>query len=249
MQLGFGSSIEIPSLADVWTTDTIYYVDATYASRSRVPGLISALTQLSGLSPEQESRLKPLASSEDVQRACPSNFNLISECFAVLIFDYVPSGPTDPYPLQYTIRIDGGRTAVDVEKHTSDYERVALPVQWAVDRAGMEIMGVQGVEVPREQPFTKKTNEEAKLNRRLCECRPRGVAVVLILGSLSGYHRGLARVCLVCRVLGCRVSARGCDCRGAGEQACQFDARYGMWPCCSYCVCPHIILDASRLTL
>lgn len=71
--------------------------------------------------------------------------------------------------MNYTIRIDGGRTAVDVEKHTSDYEKVVLPVQWAVDTAGMQLLGVQDVPTPREWAYTQKSNEEEELRRRLCE--------------------------------------------------------------------------------
>lgn len=165
--LGFGSPIPIHSLADTWTSDIIYYIDATNASPSRVPDLVSALTSTSGLSSAQQSRLKSLSSPDDVQRACPSNFNLISECFAVLIFDYVPANAEDTRPMNYTIRVDGGRTAVDVQKHTSDYEKVALPVQWAVDKAGMQLLGVQGVPTPQEWPFTQKSNAEEELSRRL----------------------------------------------------------------------------------
>ncbi|CAE6439054.1 unnamed protein product, partial [Rhizoctonia solani] len=166
-KLGFGSAIDIPSLGDVWTSDTIYYVDNTGYSDSRVPALISALTQYSNLSPAQQSRLKPLASPDDVQRACKSNFNMVSECFAVIIFDYVPYNPQDRSPLSYTIRADSGRSRVDVENNKGDAEKVLLPVQWAVDRAGMEMMGVMGVETPRQWPYTQETNEEQALNRRL----------------------------------------------------------------------------------
>ncbi|CAE6457602.1 unnamed protein product [Rhizoctonia solani] len=166
-KLGFGSAVEIPLLGDVWTSDTIYYVDNTGYANSRVPALISALAQYSNLSPAQQSRLKPLESPNDVQRACKSNFNMVSECFAVVIFDYVPFNPQDRSPLSYTIRADSGRTRVDVEKNNGDAEKVLLPVQWAIDRAGMEIMGVMGAETPREWPYTKKTNEEQALSRRL----------------------------------------------------------------------------------
>lgn len=158
-------------LADVWTADVIYYVDNTESSGpSRVPWLISALSQYSSLSPAQEARLKPLGSVDDVQRACPSNFNLVSECFAVIIFDSIPQNSTDTTTqFVYTIRADAGRSKVNVENNKSDYERVVLPVQWAVDRAAMEIMGVEGVNTPREWPYTQQTNEEARLHRRLCE--------------------------------------------------------------------------------
>ncbi|CAE6450969.1 unnamed protein product [Rhizoctonia solani] len=166
-KLGFGSAVEIPLLGDVWTSDTIYYVDNTGYSNSRVPALISALAQHSNLSPAQQSRLKPLESPDDVQRICKSNFNMVSECFAVLIFDYVPFNPQDRSPLSYTIRADSGRNRVNVVKNNGDAEKVLLPIQWAVDRAGMEMMGVMGAETPREWPYTKKTNEEQALSRRL----------------------------------------------------------------------------------
>ncbi|KAG8774772.1 hypothetical protein FRC12_001832 [Ceratobasidium sp. 428] len=167
--LGFGSPVPIASLASTWTTDTIYYVDATGTSPSRVPGFISTFVSSSNLSPAQQSRLKPLESRDAIQRACPSNFNLISECFAVLVFDYVPTGASDTRPMNYTMRVDGGRTAVDVEKHTSDYEKVTLPVQWAVDRAAMQLLGVNvnSIPTPQEWPYTQESNEESKLNRRL----------------------------------------------------------------------------------
>ncbi|CAE7080467.1 unnamed protein product [Rhizoctonia solani] len=166
-KLGFGSAAEIPLLGDVWTSDTIYYVDNTGYTNSRVPSLISALIQYSNLTPAQQSRLKRLGSPDDVQRACKSNFNMVSECFAVVIFDYVPYNPQDRSPLSYTIRADSGRTRVNVENNNSDAEKVLLPVQWAIDRAGMEMMGVMGAETPREWPYTKKTNEEQALSRRL----------------------------------------------------------------------------------
>ncbi|KAG8685402.1 hypothetical protein FRC08_013128, partial [Ceratobasidium sp. 394] len=165
--LGFGTPIPIPSLSDTWTADTIYYVDATTTTPSRVPDLISKMVAVSGLSPSQQSRLKPLPSRDAIRRACPSNFKLISECFAVLVFDYVPLDSLDKMPMNYTIRIDGGRRMVDVDKHTSAYERVALPLQWAVDQAGMGMLGVDGISTPRERPYTRYTNEAAKLKGRL----------------------------------------------------------------------------------
>lgn len=132
--------------------------------------MIERVSQLSKLSDAQKSRLKPLSSPNDIQHTCPSNYNLISECFAVLIFNYIPEGSQDAKPLNYMIRIDIGRAAVDVENNNSDYEKVALPVQWAVDRAGMDLMGVQQAKTPREWPYTQLTNEEQRLDRRLCEC-------------------------------------------------------------------------------
>ncbi|KAG8692486.1 hypothetical protein FRC09_011165, partial [Ceratobasidium sp. 395] len=165
--LGFGAPIPIPSISTTWTADKIYYVDATAMSPSRVPTLISSLVASSSLSLPQQSRLEPLSSRDAIQQACPSNFKLVSGCFAVIVFDYVPFGPQDTVPMNYTIRIDGGRRAVDVDNHMSDYERVALPLQWAVDQAGMAMLGVQGISTPYEWPYTRYTNEAAKLKGRL----------------------------------------------------------------------------------
>ncbi|KAJ1301707.1 hypothetical protein OPQ81_008941 [Rhizoctonia solani] len=128
-KLGFGSAVDIPLLSDVWTSDTIYYVDDTGYTNTRVPALISALIQHSNLSPAQQSRLKQLGSVDDVPRACKSNFNMVSECFAVIIFDYVPYDSRDRSPLSYTIRADSGRARVDVENNNSDSEKILLPVQ------------------------------------------------------------------------------------------------------------------------
>ncbi|KAG9079875.1 hypothetical protein FRC06_007362, partial [Ceratobasidium sp. 370] len=165
--LGLGTPTPVTSLTDAWTADTIYYVDATNSSASRVRTFISTLVTSSNLSLSQQSRLKPLPSRDAVRRACPSNFRLVSECFAVLVFDYIPSGVEDSRPMSYTMRIDAGRRMVNIGKHTSDYERVALPLQWAVDKAGMELLGVRGAPTPQEWPYTIQTNEGAQLQRRL----------------------------------------------------------------------------------
>ncbi|KAG8739138.1 hypothetical protein FRC10_006108 [Ceratobasidium sp. 414] len=165
--LGFGTPTPIVPLADTWTADTIYYVDATNSSASRVPTFISTLVTSSNLSPSQQTWLKPFPSQDAIRRACPSNFRLVSQCFAVLVFDYIPSGAEDIRPLSYTMRIDVGRRMVNVGRHTSDYERVALPLQWAVDKVGMEMLGVRSVPTPQEWPYTMETSEEAQLKRRL----------------------------------------------------------------------------------
>ncbi|KAG9125344.1 hypothetical protein FRC07_008009 [Ceratobasidium sp. 392] len=165
--LGFGTPAPIASLSNTWTRDTIYYVDATNSSVSRVPDFISTLVTSSKLSQSQQSRLKPLASRDAVQQACPSSFRLVSKCFAVLIFDYIPSGLEDPRPMSYVMRFDVGRRIVNVGKHTSDSERVALPLQWAVEKAGMEMLGVKGVAIPQEWPYTIQTNKESLTQRRI----------------------------------------------------------------------------------
>ncbi|KAG9085734.1 hypothetical protein FRC06_003473 [Ceratobasidium sp. 370] len=65
--------------------------------------------------------------------------------------------------------MDGGRKAVDVEKHTSDHERVALPLQWAVDKAVMQHLGINisDIPTPQELIYSQESNEESRLRRRL----------------------------------------------------------------------------------
>ena len=86
-------------------------------------------------SEKQRNGLKKVASPRDIPFACPQNFNLRSTCYAAIAFNDIPS-PTDSRPINYTIRADGGLTSIDVEKHTSDYEQVLFPLQWAIDKVG-----------------------------------------------------------------------------------------------------------------
>ncbi|KAG9125159.1 hypothetical protein FRC07_008748 [Ceratobasidium sp. 392] len=165
--LGFGSPAPIAPLSQTWTEDTIYYVDTTNSSSSLVPNFISTFVNSSNLSPKQQSRLKQLPSRDAILNACPGNFRLVSDCLAVLVFDNVPAGPGVLQPLSYTMRFDAGRRMVDVPGHKSDYERIALPLQWAVEKTGMQIMGITDVKTPQEWPYTIQTNEEAFLQKRL----------------------------------------------------------------------------------
>lgn len=86
-----------------------------------------------GFSSKQLHAVRQLSTPEEVPEACPSNFNLFSECFAALVFNSIPASTNDPTPLNYTIRADGGLFHIDVVRHTSDYEKRILPLQWAVD--------------------------------------------------------------------------------------------------------------------
>lgn len=79
------------------------------------------------------------ASADEVANSCPENFNLLSECFAAIVFNVIPETATSNTPLNYTIRADGGLVAVDVGRHRSDYEKRILPLQWAVDSAIIEL--------------------------------------------------------------------------------------------------------------
>ncbi|KAG8712129.1 hypothetical protein FRC08_015002 [Ceratobasidium sp. 394] len=216
--LGLGTPAPIASLTDAWTADTIYYVDATNSSPSRVPTFISTLVTSSNLSLSQQSRLKPLPSQDAVRRACPSNFRRVSECYAVLVFSYIPSSAEDARPMSYTMRIDAGRRTVNVGRHTGDYERVTLPLQWAVDKAQMEMFGVRSVPMPQEWPYTIQTNEEAQLHRRLSYLKTIDSLLVFVLFfafigvayQISGAFVGecASGLASLMHVMGCSCGAR-----------------------------------------
>lgn len=87
-------------------------------------------------SQRQLSAVRQVSSPDDISTACPQNFNLFSECFAAVAFESIPtidSNSNATVPVNYTIRADGGLFHIDVVRHSSDYERRILPLQWAVD--------------------------------------------------------------------------------------------------------------------
>lgn len=79
------------------------------------------------------SAVTQVASPEDIPSNCPQNFNLISDCYAGIAFNYLPVSPTDTAPISYTISADGGLVYVNVYSHTSDFETRVLPLQLAID--------------------------------------------------------------------------------------------------------------------
>ena len=83
---------------------------------------------------KQLAAISKVEKTDDIPVQCPENFNLFSECFAGLSFEYLPSGPTDTRQINYTILADGGYGYINAIKHTSDYELYVLPLQWAVDQ-------------------------------------------------------------------------------------------------------------------
>lgn len=87
----------------------------------------------SGFTSRQLQAVRKVSSPDDIPSACPQNFNLFSQCFAAVAFNVLPTSANDTTPYDYTIRADGGLFHIDVVKHTSDYERRILPLQWALD--------------------------------------------------------------------------------------------------------------------
>ena len=86
----------------------------------------------------QMSAVKQVASPADIPFNCPQNFELISECYAGIAFNYLPVSPTDTTPIDYTISADGGLIYVNVYSHTSDFETRILPLQLAIDEVMSE---------------------------------------------------------------------------------------------------------------
>ena len=87
-----------------------------------------------GFSDKQLAAISKVETTDDIPAQCPQNFNLFSECFAGLSFEYLPSDPTDIGQISYTILGDGGFGYINAIKHTGDYELYVMPLQWAVDQ-------------------------------------------------------------------------------------------------------------------
>jgi len=81
-----------------------------------------------------------------VEKECPENFNLLSDCFAAIVFGGIDvSGHVLVRKLSisraqlisfqnYTIRSDFGLAMTDVKHHGNDDTQTRLlPLQWAID--------------------------------------------------------------------------------------------------------------------
>ena len=93
----------------------------------------------SGFNEYQLSAVRQVASPADITSNCPQNFNLISQCYAAISFNYLPVSPTDTTPIDYTISADAGLIYVNVYSHTSDFETRILPFQLAIDEVGLTV--------------------------------------------------------------------------------------------------------------
>lgn len=114
------------SLKLVWADNT----DGT--GSPSVDDIIARITE--GFNDKQLAAISKVDTTDDIPIQCPQNFNLFSECFAGLSFEYLPSGLNDTRPTNYTILGNGGFGYINAIKHTSDYEVYVLPLQWAVDQ-------------------------------------------------------------------------------------------------------------------
>jgi ATP-binding cassette, subfamily A (ABC1), member 3 len=130
---GIGQPIPVFSLKDQFDGSTAFiWADGTDGTGFPSPqDIMNHIT--ADFSPRQLSAIHKVDSPDDIPSRCPQNFNLFSECFAGIAFNSIPSKTNASIPLNYTIRADGGLFHIDVVRHTSDYEKRILPLQWAID--------------------------------------------------------------------------------------------------------------------
>ncbi|KAF9022600.1 P-loop containing nucleoside triphosphate hydrolase protein [Hymenopellis radicata] len=179
---GLGDSIPIYDLQATFTGQArLIWTDATNDSTSSPSPqtIISRITR--DFTPAQLAAVKQLDSPDDIPASCPQNFNLLSECFAAVIFHSIPGVG----PINYTIRADAGVAHIDVVRHTSDFELRVLPLQWAIDKAIIESRTGQNVQTPMQWPFTQATNEDQDIGYRLKYIR--GLRKLLVLALFVCY--------------------------------------------------------------
>ncbi|TFK42170.1 hypothetical protein BDQ12DRAFT_710453 [Crucibulum laeve] len=199
---GIGQPIPIFDLQSQFdTSTTLIWADETNGNSSPSPSVIMDRIT-SSFSQAQKDRVKKVGAASDIVTECPQNFNLFSECFAAIVFNDIPN-EGNSNPVNYTIRADAGLAFINVEKHTSDFEKRILPLQWAIDKAIIE--GQTGVQLqtPLEWPYTIETNEEQDTGIRLSYIRGLRTLLVLALficfvgisyqlpGSVSGERANL----------------------------------------------------------
>ncbi|KAF5332545.1 hypothetical protein D9611_005149 [Ephemerocybe angulata] len=174
---GIGQPVPVHALNEQFDPSlSIFWSDDTNGSSKPTPQEIMARVTAS-FSEAQLQAVKTAPSASEIPRLCPQNFNLFSQCFAAISFFDTPSEGSAP--INYTLYADSGLMYVNVEKHTSDFEKRIMPLQWAIDSAIIELQtGVQ-VPTPREWAFTQETNEEQKTDIRLSYVR--GLRELLVL--------------------------------------------------------------------
>jgi len=137
VQYGIGTPVPISSLSDQFDLSlSLIWADGTNGTGSpSADDIMAHITQ--GFTSSQLNAVKKATTPDEIPSFCPQNFNLFSECFAAVAFNHLPTSANDTNPIDYTIRADGGLFHVDVVRHTSDFEKRVLPLQWAIDKVGI----------------------------------------------------------------------------------------------------------------
>ncbi|EJD51317.1 P-loop containing nucleoside triphosphate hydrolase protein [Auricularia subglabra TFB-10046 SS5] len=179
--LGLGTIVPVKPLADAFDPSfkLIWAINGTSADEPAnvtPAAIMDRVTQ--DFSDRQLRSVRQLENVSDVAAQCPQNFQLYSECYAAIVFE-----PSTAGNYSYTLRGDAGFFFVDVQRHTSDFERRVLPLQSAIDRAIIELATGKTPPVVQEWPFTQETNANQKLRIRLSFVR--GFRSLLVLGFFA----------------------------------------------------------------
>ncbi|KAG2022539.1 multidrug resistance protein 1 [Coprinopsis cinerea AmutBmut pab1-1] len=176
---GIGDPVPIHRLANEYDGSlTLVWADITSGTSNPTPvDIVNRIT--TSFNDKQLKGIKQVDSAAAILEACPQNFNLFSPCFAAVAFHDIPDGGNSP--INYTIYADSGLSYINVVKHTSDFEKRVLPLQWAIDQAIIELQTGVEVPTPLEWPFTQETNEQQETDVRLSYVRAITDLLVLAL--------------------------------------------------------------------
>ncbi|KAG1813914.1 uncharacterized protein BJ212DRAFT_1274572 [Suillus subaureus] len=182
---GFGSPISVYDLQSQFDGSlTLIWADGTDgAGTFSAEQVMARIT--SNFTSNQLQAVKQVATPADIPTQCPQNFDLSSQCFAGIAFNYLPMNATDTTPINYTISADAGLVYINVISHTSDFETRILPLQWAIDQAIIELRSGQGVPTPMEWPYSLETNQQQATDMRLSFIR--GIRNLLVIALFICY--------------------------------------------------------------
>lgn len=137
---------------------------------------------------KQRNNVKRVESADEVPSTCPENFIGLSQCYAVVVFEGLPT-EGDPesskQPFNYTLRADSGLYYINVVKHTSSFEERVMPLQWAIESAYIELVTSATPYLPREWPFTQMDNTEQTTQTRLSYLR--GTRMILVIAHFIAF--------------------------------------------------------------
>ncbi|KAG1840268.1 hypothetical protein DFJ58DRAFT_858320 [Suillus subalutaceus] len=182
---GFGSPISVYNLQNEFDGSlTLVWADGTNGTGT--PSAEQVMARItSNFTSNQLQAVMQVATPADIPTQCPQNFDLTSQCFAGIAFNYLPMNATDTTPINYTISADAGLVYVNVISHTSDFETRILPLQWALDQAIIELRSGQEVLTPMEWPYSQETNQEQATAMRLSFIR--GIRNLLVIALFICY--------------------------------------------------------------
>jgi ATP-binding cassette subfamily A (ABC1) protein 3 len=125
--------VPVPNLADEFDGSlALIWADSTFGIG--VPSANAIMSHItSDFTPSQLRAVVKVATPLEIPLLCSQNYNQFSECYATISFDNIPTNGSGQN-FEYTIQADGGLTYINVIRHTSDFEKRVLPLQWAVDQ-------------------------------------------------------------------------------------------------------------------